>query len=242
VKAGLLLGSLLLAGALPQQQRALVRSCFNRADLFSLFSSVSGSSCSKRDEPYMKLALRHAQAAYRAKEVPIGAVVVDNLTGDVLSTARNNVERSTDSTAHAELLAIRRATQVMGNWRLNDCTLYTTLEPCAMCMGAIQSARLKRIVFGTKDHRMGACGSWVMLADQANSTKDDEVENEIDGDEKKVVHPFVSVQVDGGLFEAECSDIIKRFFQWRRREQKRNYRKKLEEEAEACSRGSSMSN
>lgn len=151
------------------------------------------------DDHYMKLALRHAQLAYRQKEVPIGAVVVDNELGLVLSTARNSVEKMTDGTAHAEMLAIQKATRVNDNWRLSNCTLYTTLEPCPMCMGAIQSSRIQRVVYGTKDPRMGACGSWVDLVH----------------DNK---HPFHQVTVTAGVCEYECSDILKRFFRWRRKE------------------------
>lgn len=154
---------------------------------------------SVNDDHYMRLALRHAQLAYRQKEVPIGAVIVDDEQGLVLSTARNSVEKLTDGTAHAEMLAIRKAVKVHENWRLNNCTLYTTLEPCPMCMGAIQSSRIKRIVYGTKDPRLGACGSWVDLVH----------------DNK---HPFHQVEVTSGVCEYECSDILKRFFRWRRKE------------------------
>ena len=147
----------------------------------------------------MRLALRHAQLAYRQKEVPIGAVVVETETGKVLSTARNSVEKQMDGTAHAEMVAIQKAAQVIGNWRLNNCTLYTTLEPCPMCMGAIQSSRIGKVVYGARDHRLGACGSWIDLV-------------------KDKQHPFHTVEVQGGVCESECSDILKRFFRWRRSE------------------------
>ena len=153
------------------------------------------------DEHLMRLALRHAQLAYRQKEVPIGAVVVETETGKVLSTARNSVEKHMDGTAHAEMVAIQKAVQVVGNWRLSNCTLYTTLEPCPMCMGAIQSSRIGKVVYGAKDHRLGACGSWIDLV-------------------KENQHPFHRVEIRGGVCEFECSDILKRFFRWRRSEAK----------------------
>jgi tRNA(adenine34) deaminase len=153
----------------------------------------------KVDSFYMKLALRHAQHAFREKEVPIGAVVVDS-AGIVLATARNRVEFTKDATSHAELEAIRKAAKVRNNWRLNDCTIYTTLEPCAMCLGAIQGARIRRVVFGANDIRLGACGSWVNLTTEA------------------VKHPFHSVHIDGGVLADESQTLLKRFFQMRRRE------------------------
>ena len=96
----------------------------------------------------MRLALRHAQHAFREKEVPVGAVIVDQRNGEVIATSRNNVEKNNDVTSHAEIECIRKAAKITGNWRLSDYTLYTTLEPCVMCMAAIQSARLKKVVYG----------------------------------------------------------------------------------------------
>jgi tRNA(adenine34) deaminase len=150
------------------------------------------------DSAYMKLALRHAQFAFREKEVPIGAVIVD-AEGNVIATGRNRVESTHDASNHAEIYALKRAAKVRGNWRLSDCTLFSTLEPCAMCLGAIQSFRLRRVVYGAKDIRLGACGSWVDLC--GNTT-----------------HPFHQVKVEGGLLADESSILLKRFFQMRRRE------------------------
>ena len=149
------------------------------------------------DEHFMRLALRHAQFAFREKEIPVGAVLVDE-HGSVLATARNSVETSKDATAHAEVAVMRKAAQMLGNWRLANCTLYTTLEPCAMCFSAAQSFRIRRLVYGAFDKRLGALGSWVDLTSQP--------------------HPFHKVEVTGGVLEEEASTLLRRFFQLRRRE------------------------
>lgn len=107
------------------------------------------------DESIMALAIREAERAASAGEVPVGAVIVDS-DGTVISAAHNLRESASDSTAHAEILAIRRACGVMGNWRLPGTSIYVTLEPCAMCMGAIVNARISRVVFGTADPKGGA--------------------------------------------------------------------------------------
>ena len=119
--------------------------------------------------------------------------------GQVLSTARNTVEGRQDGTVHAEIEAIRKACDVRKNWRLLGCTLYTTLEPCIMCLGAIQSSRIKKVVYAAKDFRLGACGSWVDLVND-------------------VKHPFHQIQVVGGVLEDESAILMRRFFQSRRRE------------------------
>ena len=150
-----------------------------------------------KEENFMRLALRHAQHAFREKEVPIGAVIVDS-NGIVLATARNQVETKHDVTAHAEIECLRKVTKLRNNWRLPDCTLYTTLEPCPMCLGAIQASRIKRVVYGASDLRVGACGSWVDLV----SSK----------------HPYHTVEIKSGLLQEESSILLKRFFQMRRRE------------------------
>jgi tRNA(adenine34) deaminase len=106
---------------------------------------------------YMQMALDLAQEAYRAEEVPVGAVLVKD--GKILATGFNQREGLQDPTAHAELLAIRAAAETLGSWRLTGTTLYVTLEPCAMCAGAIIQSRVARLVFGTYDPKAGACGS-----------------------------------------------------------------------------------
>lgn len=106
------------------------------------------------DRAAMLQALRLARAAGRRGEVPVGAVIVAD--GDVIAAASNRVERAQDATAHAELLALRRASQKLGSWRLHGCTLYSTLEPCPMCAGALLLARIDRVVYGADDPRKGA--------------------------------------------------------------------------------------
>jgi len=110
---------------------------------------------------YMQSALRCAHKAAVADEVPIGAVIVRN--GEVIGRAWNQVEMLKDATAHAEMLAITQAEAAVGDWRLNECDLYVTKEPCPMCAGAIVLARLRRVVFGCSDSKGGAAGGWINL-------------------------------------------------------------------------------
>jgi tRNA(adenine34) deaminase len=110
---------------------------------------------------YMQSALRCARKAAAADEVPIGAVIVRN--GEVIARAWNQVEMLKDATAHAEMLAITQAEAAVGDWRLNECDLYVTKEPCPMCAGAIVLARLRRVVFGCPDPKGGAAGGWINL-------------------------------------------------------------------------------
>jgi tRNA(adenine34) deaminase len=110
-----------------------------------------------RDEYFMRLALREAERAIEHDDVPIGAVIVSG--GEVLAAARNERELRGDPTAHAELLALREASAKLGNWRLLETVLYVTLEPCAMCAGAIVLARVPRVVYGADDPKAGAAGS-----------------------------------------------------------------------------------
>src|SRR5580704_16032917 len=113
------------------------------------------------DQYFMGEALRQAARAYEAEEVPIGAVVVRN--GRIIARAFNQVELLKDATAHAEMLALTQAEEVMGDWRLTDCTLYVTKEPCPMCAGAIVHVRLARVVFGAADPKGGAAGGALNL-------------------------------------------------------------------------------
>jgi tRNA(adenine34) deaminase len=116
-------------------------------------------SLSKEWEPLMLEALAEAQKAFQASEdVPVGAVIVNEL-GEIIARAGNQKELLGDPTAHAEIVAIRQAAQVFGDWRLNGFTLVVTLEPCVMCAGAIQAARISRVVFGAWDKKVGASGS-----------------------------------------------------------------------------------
>ena len=146
---------------------------------------------SERDsfERYMQLALEEARVAAREGEVPVGAVLVKN--GEVIARAHNRVEQSGDATAHAELLCLREAMERLGP-RLTDCSLYVTLEPCAMCAGACVNAKLSRLVFGSFDEVAGCCGSKMDLTD----------------------HCFLhSVETWGGILEPECKAILTDFFQ-----------------------------
>src|ERR1700746_940666 len=113
------------------------------------------------DENFMREALRQAQKAYDADEVPVGAVVIR--AGKIIGRAYNQVELLKDATAHAEMLALTQAEAAVGDWRLTDCDLYVTKEPCTMCAGAIVHVRLRRLVFGCADLRAGAAGSVVNL-------------------------------------------------------------------------------
>ena len=111
---------------------------------------------SHEDDTFMTLALHEAQAAAAAGEVPVGAVVVKD--GQVIATGRNSPISDHDPTAHAEIVALRAAAQALGNYRLDGCELFVTLEPCAMCSGAMLHSRLKRVVFGAPDPKTGAAG------------------------------------------------------------------------------------
>jgi tRNA(adenine34) deaminase len=106
---------------------------------------------------FMTAALKEAEEAYKKNEIPVGAVVVKNDT--IIARAHNQVEMLQDPTAHAEIIAIGAAANHLGSWRLNECTLYVTLEPCPMCAGAIVLCRLRRLVFGSFDPKMGACST-----------------------------------------------------------------------------------
>src|SRR6266852_1561064 len=113
------------------------------------------------DEAFMREALRQAQKAYDANEVPVGAVVVHE--GRIIARACNQVELLKDATAHAEMLALTQAEAAVGDWRLIDCDLYVTKEPCAMCAGAVVHTRVRRVIFGCADPRAGAAGSIINL-------------------------------------------------------------------------------
>src|SRR5881227_2921153 len=115
----------------------------------------------ERDAAFMREALRQAQKAYEADEVPVGALVVR--AGKVIGRAYNQVELLKDATAHAEMLALTQAEAAVGDWRLTDCELYVTKEPCVMCAGALVHVRIRRVIFGCLDPRSGAAGSLMNL-------------------------------------------------------------------------------
>jgi tRNA(adenine34) deaminase len=145
-------------------------------------------------EPFMRAALELAGHAARAGEVPVGAVVVKD--GQVIGRGYNRPITTCDPTAHAEIVALRDAAASLGNYRLPGCELYVTLEPCAMCVGAMVHARIARIVFGTRDPKTGACGSIVDLPGLATFNHHGTFE--------------------GGLLAEECAAVLKRFFADRR--------------------------
>ena len=117
-------------------------------------------------EHFMSLALEEAEVAYKQGEVPIGAVIV--YEGEVIAKAHNLTEALKLSTAHAEILAIKEASKYLNAWRLNDCSIYVTVEPCTMCMGAIKNARIKNLYFGCFEKKFGACGSLYDLSGKVN--------------------------------------------------------------------------
>jgi tRNA(adenine34) deaminase len=143
-------------------------------------------------EPLMREALAEAQIALEASgDVPVGALIVD-AQGNILSRVRNEKELHHDPTAHAEIVAIRAASNALGSWRLDGCTLVVTLEPCVMCAGAIQAARIERVVFGAWDEKVGASGSLYDLV------RDKRLGSQI--------------EVIPGVIEEECSSLLKNFF------------------------------
>ena len=146
------------------------------------------------DLEFIQLALNEAIAAGQAGEVPVGAVIVCD--DRVVATAQNRVLRDSDPTAHAEVVALRAAGQALGNYRLNGCTLYVTLEPCSMCAGALVHARVDRVVYATADPKAGAAGSVLNV----------------------INHPRLNHQMDldSGLLAKESSELLKAFFRERR--------------------------
>jgi tRNA(adenine34) deaminase len=150
-----------------------------------------------KDKQFMREALRQAQKAYEAGEVPVGAVVVR--AGRIIARAYNQVELLKDATAHAEMLALTQAEAAVGDWRLTDCDLYVTKEPCAMCAGALVHVRIRRLIFGCGDSRAGAAGSVINL----------------------LRLPVLNHQceITSGVLQNECSVILQDFFRKRRHEQ-----------------------
>jgi len=148
----------------------------------------------RADEEFMRRAIEVAREAESAGDVPIGAVIVRR--GEIIASAGNRREADRDPTAHAEILAIRQAATVLGGWRLPETTLFVTLEPCAMCAGAIVLARIPRVVFAADDPKAGAVGSVMNLLDRPELNHRPEVES--------------------GLLGEECSELLRRFFAARR--------------------------
>ncbi|HYD60061.1 MAG TPA: tRNA adenosine(34) deaminase TadA [Noviherbaspirillum sp.] len=148
-----------------------------------------------QDSVYMQQAISQAHNAWALGEVPVGALVVKD--GEIVATGFNQPIGTHDPTAHAEIMALRAAAEILGNYRLPGCELYVTLEPCAMCAGAMMHARLARVVFGASDPKTGACGSVVNLFEQ-----------------EKLNH---HTEVVGGVMAEECGALLREFFAERRR-------------------------
>ena len=138
---------------------------------------------------YMKEALKEAQKAYNKREIPIGAVIVKD--GKIISRGHNLKEEKKDSTYHAEIIAIKKACKKLNSWRLTNCEMYITLEPCAMCAGAIIQSRIKKIYIGTMDQKTGACGSVLNLLEYKFNHK---------------------VEEETQILQKQCEKIIKDFF------------------------------
>lgn len=154
------------------------------------------------DEYYMKIAIEEAQKAEQLGEVPIGAVIVKN--HQIIARAHNLRETMQQPTAHAEHLAIERAADVLGSWRLEDCTLFVTLEPCVMCAGTIVMSRIPSIKYGAADPKGGCSGSLMNLLNQTNFNH--------------------RAQVESGLLEAECGNLLRKFFKNLREKKKSDKR------------------
>jgi len=153
-----------------------------------------GMSWSETDEQFMRAAISEAKFAAAANEIPVGAVLVRN--SEIIGVGLNRSIQDADPTAHAEIVAIRAAALAEDNYRLNHSTLYVTLEPCAMCIGAMLQARISRLVFGAYDEKAGAAGSVIDLCDN-----------------RQLNH---QIEVNGGLFAENCAGLLQKFFAARR--------------------------
>jgi tRNA(adenine34) deaminase len=149
------------------------------------------------DEYFMREALRQAQKAYAADEVPVGTVI--EREGKIIARAYNQVELLKDATAHAEMLALTQAEAAVGDWRLTDCDLYVTKEPCAMCAGALVHTRIRRVIFGCPDPSAGAAGSMMNLLQMPTLNH--------------------RCEITSGVLHRECTAILQDFFRKRRDEQ-----------------------
>lgn len=142
------------------------------------------------EEKFMKEALKQAQKAYDKLEVPVGAVIVKD--GKIIARAYNQKEEKNDTTNHAEILAIKKASKKLGSWRLIDCDMYVTLEPCSMCAGALIQSRIRKVYIGASDEKTGACGSVLnLLGDYKFNHK---------------------VEVEKGILQEDCEKMLKAFF------------------------------
>ena len=139
---------------------------------------------------FMKSALKEAEKSYDKEEIPVGAVIVKD--GKIIARGHNLKETKNDTTNHAEIIAIRKASKKLKSWRLTGCTMYVTLEPCTMCAGTLIQARLDKVVIGTMDEKTGACGSVLNVLE-----------------DYKFNH---KVEIEKGVMEKECKEILQKFF------------------------------
>ena len=154
------------------------------------------------DEKYMKQAIKQAKKAYAIDEVPIGCIIVRDEDGKVIARGYNRRNTDKNTLSHAELNAIRKASKKLGDWRLEECTLYVTLEPCQMCSGAIVQARIPRVVVGCMNPKAGCAGSILNLLDMPEFNH--------------------QVELTTGVMEEECSQMMKSFFKELREKRKKN--------------------
>lgn len=154
----------------------------------------------EKDLFFMKEALKEAKKAFEKDEVPVGAVLV--CKGKIISRGHNQIELLQDATAHAEMICLTSGAAALENWRLSEGTLYCTLEPCCMCLGAMFSSRIQRLVFGAPDLRVGACGSWVNLLEKQ--------------------HPIHTIEMTRGVLEEEVGALMREFFSVVRKRKKKN--------------------
>ncbi len=149
-------------------------------------------------EKYMKEALKQARKAYDKEEIPVGAIIVKN--HKIIARAYNEKEYKLDTTKHAEILAIQKASKKLNSWRLTDCDMYVTLEPCSMCAGALIQSRIRKLYIGTMDSKTGACGSVLNLLQD---------------------YPFNhKIEIETGILGKECEQILKQFFKELRQKKK----------------------
>ncbi|GAA0151879.1 deaminase [Lithospermum erythrorhizon] len=201
-----------------QKSRKLLRTIQVERERFEKWEEAYRIEAEKRkmDEMFMREALLEARKAADSWEVPVGAVLVHD--GNIIARGHNLVEELRDSTAHAEMICIREASNILRTWRLSDTTLYVTLEPCAMCAGAILQARIDVIVWGAPNKLLGADGSWISLFPNG------EGDNNMNPSDKPAapVHPFhPNIQIRRNVLASECADSMQQFFQLRRKKQKK---------------------
>ena len=156
-------------------------------------------------EKFMKIALKEADKAYSKEEVPVGAIIVKD--NKIIARAHNLKETSLNAVSHAEVLAIQKACKKLGSWRLTDCDMYVTLEPCTMCTGALINARIRKLYIGTNDPKTGACGSRINLIE------------DIEFNHK--------IEIERGILQEECEKILKDFFKTLRERNKNGKTKSI---------------